>query len=55
LTPLFSPDGRRLATVSRDGMVRIWPVDPLPLACARRPRDLTPAERERFQVPPPER
>jgi WD40 repeat protein len=52
---MFSPDSRRVATVSRDGMVRLWPVDPLPLARARKPRDLTPAERQRFDVPLPER
>jgi hypothetical protein len=36
-------------------MVRLWPVDPLPLARARKPRELTLAERERFAVPPPDR
>ncbi len=37
-----------MATKSGDGTARIWPVDPLPLARARLPRDLTPAERQRF-------
>jgi hypothetical protein len=29
-----------------------WPVDPLPLAMARKPRELTADERARFQVDP---
>jgi WD40 repeat protein len=47
----FSPDGQRVATASADGTARIWPIDPLPLAEARKPRDLTTAERERFEIP----
>jgi len=31
-------------------MARIWPLDPLPLAVARKPRALTDDERARFQV-----
>jgi WD40 repeat protein len=44
----FSPDGDRVVTASADGTARVWPVDPLPLARERRPRELTTAERQRF-------
>jgi WD40 repeat protein/serine/threonine protein kinase len=46
----FSPDSRRVLTVSSDGAARLWPVDPLPSAVARKPRELTADERARFQV-----
>ncbi len=48
----FSADGGRLLTTSSDGTARIWPVDPLPLAVARKPRELTADERVRFQIEP---
>jgi WD40 repeat protein len=49
LEPAFSPDGKRLLT--RTGASdRLWPVDPLAEALARKPRDLTPHERERFSI-----
>jgi WD40 repeat protein len=49
----FSPDGKRVVTASYDNTARIWPVDLLPIAENRRPRDLTPEERDRFEIEPP--
>jgi WD40 repeat protein len=46
----FSSDSQRLLTSSTDSTARIWPVDPLPLATARQPRELTADERSRFQI-----
>jgi WD40 repeat protein/predicted Ser/Thr protein kinase len=51
----FSPDGRT-AFVSFHGqpaLTRTWPVGFLAIARARRPRDLMPAERARFELPAP--
>jgi WD40 repeat protein/tRNA A-37 threonylcarbamoyl transferase component Bud32 len=53
-TAFFSPDSRQLLTVSYgpDGATaQLWPVDPLPAAAARKPRDLTAEERELYDVP----
>jgi WD40 repeat protein len=47
---VFSPNGRLLLTASGDGTCRVWPVDPLPLALARKPRELTPEEQGRFEL-----
>ncbi len=44
----FSPDSQRVVTASGDGTARIWPIDPLPEAESRKPRDLTDREREMF-------
>jgi WD40 repeat protein len=49
---VFSPDGTRALTASADGTARVWPLDPLPLALARKARDLTAKERERFAILP---
>jgi WD40 repeat protein len=45
----FSPDSRWLLTKPDRGPW-LWPVDPLAVARACRPRELTPAERERFEL-----
>jgi WD40 repeat protein len=53
-TAFFSPDGRALLIVyagSTGSFVQLWPMDPLPAALARQPRDLTAAERELYEVP----
>jgi WD40 repeat protein len=46
----FSPDGKEVLTAALDGTARLWPVDPLPLAMARRPRELTAEEQGRFGI-----
>ncbi len=51
----FSPDGR-LVVVSFNGqpsLTRTWPVDFLSAARDRCPRELTPSERARFELPAP--
>ena len=51
LCTLFSPDDAWILTLSAwEGMVRIWPSDPLPLARARKPRNLTLEERRKFGI-----
>jgi len=49
----FSPDGRLLALplIGEPFMTRAWPVDFQAAARARCPRELTPAERTRFELP----
>jgi WD40 repeat protein len=49
-TVQFSADAKTVLTVSWDGTARLWPVDPLPLALQRMPRELTDEERERFEL-----
>jgi len=44
----MSADGRHVATAS--DTVRIWDLDPLPIALQRKPRELSPYERERFGI-----
>jgi WD40 repeat protein/serine/threonine protein kinase len=46
----FSPTNQQVATSSGDGTARIWPLDPLPLAQSRKPRELTADERKRFGI-----
>ena len=47
----YSPDGQRVATASTDPLARVWPVDLLPEFERRKPRELTPAERDRYELP----
>jgi eukaryotic-like serine/threonine-protein kinase len=47
----FSPDSQRVITASGDGTARIWPIDPLPAAESRKPRELTDHERGMFLSP----
>jgi eukaryotic-like serine/threonine-protein kinase len=51
----FSPDGRLIFVTftGQPALTRVWPVDFLAAARARRPRDLTPAERARFELSAP--
>ena len=37
----------RVITAREDGTVSVWPVDPLPAARLRKPRELIPLERDR--------
>jgi tetratricopeptide (TPR) repeat protein len=50
----FSPDARRVVTAFQDGTLRLWPLDVVPTAVARKPRDLTADEVERFEIGTPE-
>lgn len=45
---IMHPDGRHLTTAS--DTVRIWDLGPLPIAIKRKPRELSPLERERFAL-----
>jgi WD40 repeat protein len=47
----YSPDGQRVATASTDPLARVWPVDLFPEFEKRRPRELTPQERGRYELP----
>jgi eukaryotic-like serine/threonine-protein kinase len=47
----FIPEGRVLS-VDKNGSARVWPVDPLPAAKVRAPRELTAEERKQYEVPP---
>jgi len=46
----FSGDGSEVVCVYADGTREAWPVDVLAAACARKPRELYLAEKERFDV-----
>jgi len=47
---VFTGDGTQLLTRHTSGVTRRWPLDPLAYARGRMPRELTPAERDRFGV-----
>jgi WD40 repeat protein/tRNA A-37 threonylcarbamoyl transferase component Bud32 len=51
-TAQLSPDGKTVLTVAWDGTARLWPVDPLPLALERKPRELTIDERAKYDIAP---
>ena len=46
----FSADGNEVLTVTARGVVRTWPLDPLTVALERKPRELTPAERNQYEI-----
>jgi WD40 repeat protein len=46
----FSPEGQNIVAVGRDGTTRSWPVDVIAAAERRKPRELTPAEKEAYAV-----
>jgi WD40 repeat protein len=49
----FSPDGTRVATSNvNEVFARVWAVDVLPEFERRKPRELTTAERVRYELPP---
>jgi WD40 repeat protein len=50
---VFSPDGKRVAAASQDGTARVWLLDLVSAALARKPRELTEQERRRFEAPAP--
>jgi WD40 repeat protein len=45
---LMTPDGRHVVTASDS--IRVWDLEPLPIALQRKPRELSPDERERFGI-----
>ncbi|HKB03739.1 MAG TPA: protein kinase [Gemmataceae bacterium] len=49
----FSPDGTHVATVvERATLARVWPADVVPEFERRKPRELTPEERSKYELPP---
>lgn len=45
---VMAPDGRRVVTAS--DAVRVWDLEPLPIAIQRKPRELSAYEKERFGI-----
>jgi WD40 repeat protein len=49
----YSPDGTHVATAGvAENFARVWPVDVIPAFEKRKPRELTAAERVRYELPP---
>jgi hypothetical protein len=46
----FDKDSQSVLTISSDGVARIWPLDPWPLAKSRKPRELSAEEKAQFHV-----
>jgi WD40 repeat protein len=46
----LSPDGQSVATCSATGAIRLYPVDPIPVAESFKPRELTAEERRRYEI-----
>jgi WD40 repeat protein/serine/threonine protein kinase len=47
---VFNPDGRHILAWNLGGSARLWPVDPLPVAIQRMPRQLTEQERRHYEI-----
>jgi WD40 repeat protein len=46
----FSSDNKNVLIASEDGTTRIWPINPLPVATERKPREPTAEERSRYEI-----
>jgi WD40 repeat protein len=50
LAVFFHPEGERIFAHANDEALRCWPLDLLSVGRQRKPRELTPAERERYEL-----
>jgi WD40 repeat protein len=48
----FRPDGKEIATGSTDGTARLWPIELWSFVQRRTPRELTAAEKDRYEIHP---